>query len=377
MTGDEDAGRTAAQAAGLERYFRRATLDMVNRVIVALVVVGGIAVALASVASAPHRGRAMEAAALLSVSLALLWIFLLVMRYLGIRRRLADEPAVEVARLRAKPGRHQRRYFAGAAAGRAGSPRRGDERGPRRHPGRPLRGDRAASRASDPTPRPTGSTAPRTPKGGPSSRYPDCDRGWLLQLTDSPLRTFGLVYARAFGPRFSFVRTSSETRGEAVDFETPFRPLLSELGLDLYDVEMVAGDAQRHGHPARRRGPRGPDRANTPESSGSTRTTRSPGTSRWTSRARAWSANCARPPISPGRRRGRHPARAPRGPADAPTRGRRRRRRRDHRDPRRRRARARRRGASTTSSGPARSSSGAPKPSLRPRAGRAATSTKG
>ncbi len=115
MTGDEDAGRTAAQAAGLERYFRRATLDMVNRVIVALVVVGGIAVALASVASAPHRGRAMEAAALLSVSLALLWIFLLVMRYLGIRRRLADEPAVEVARLRAKPGRHQRRYFAGAA----------------------------------------------------------------------------------------------------------------------------------------------------------------------------------------------------------------------------------------------------------------------
>lgn len=26
-----------------------------------------------------------------------------------------------------------------------------------------------------------------------------------------------------------------------MDFETPFRPLLSELGLELYDVEMVAG----------------------------------------------------------------------------------------------------------------------------------------
>jgi ribosome maturation factor RimP len=32
-----------------------------------------------------------------------------------------------------------------------------------------------------------------------------------------------------------------ERKGEAVDFETPFRPLLSELGLELYDVELVAG----------------------------------------------------------------------------------------------------------------------------------------
>ena len=33
-----------------------------------------------------------------------------------------------------------------------------------------------------------------------------------------------------------------------MEFETPFRPLLSELGLDLYDVELVAGYAQRDRH---------------------------------------------------------------------------------------------------------------------------------
>jgi ribosome maturation factor RimP len=59
----------------------------------------------------------------------------------------------------------------------------------------------------------------------------------------SPLRPFVLVYARAWGPRFFFVRTSESAQGEetVVDLETPLRSLLSELGLDLYDLEMVKG----------------------------------------------------------------------------------------------------------------------------------------
>ncbi len=126
MSDTDDAGRISAQAAGLERFFRRATLTMVNRVIVALIVVGGLAVALATASSSrTHRGDAVEAAVFLSLGVALLWIFLLVMRYLGIRRRLHDQPAAEVARLSARPGRHQRQFLADAELagprGRVGS----------------------------------------------------------------------------------------------------------------------------------------------------------------------------------------------------------------------------------------------------------------
>ena len=37
-----------AQAAGLERWFRKWTFDLVNRVVVALIIVGGLATALNS-----------------------------------------------------------------------------------------------------------------------------------------------------------------------------------------------------------------------------------------------------------------------------------------------------------------------------------------
>ncbi|MDE3065464.1 MAG: hypothetical protein KGJ36_07320 [Acidobacteriota bacterium] len=117
MNGDaNDAGRAVAQAAGLERYFRRAALDMVNRIVVALIVVGGLAVGLAA---GSHSRHAVQAAVLVSLGVALLWAALVVMRYAGIRRRLRQDPATEVARLRARPGRHQRRYFAGADLGRS------------------------------------------------------------------------------------------------------------------------------------------------------------------------------------------------------------------------------------------------------------------
>lgn len=120
MTTDpDDARRVAAQAAGLQRYFRAATIDTLTRILVAYLVVGGLAVALSVGA---HSHNAIAAAAYLSTGLALLWAFLVVMRYLGISRRLGEDPEREVARLRAKPGRHQRRYFAGADLARSRTP---------------------------------------------------------------------------------------------------------------------------------------------------------------------------------------------------------------------------------------------------------------
>jgi hypothetical protein len=115
----DDARRTAAQAAGLERYFRAATTDVLTRILVAFIVVGGLGVGLAA---GEHSHNGVAAAALLSFGVALLGAFAVVMRYLGIRRRLGEDPAAEVARLRAKPGRHQRRFFAGADTTRSRTP---------------------------------------------------------------------------------------------------------------------------------------------------------------------------------------------------------------------------------------------------------------
>ena len=110
----------AAKAAGLERYFRRWAMDSINRVVVALIVVGGIATALSS-----GSANAMLVAGLTSLVVALAVSGLIVMRYWSIRRRLATDPATEVARLSAKPGRHQRVFFAGGEL-RSSAPRAGE-----------------------------------------------------------------------------------------------------------------------------------------------------------------------------------------------------------------------------------------------------------
>ncbi|HEY5121094.1 MAG TPA: hypothetical protein VII84_05930 [Acidimicrobiales bacterium] len=109
-----------AQAAGLERWFRKWTFDLVNRVVVALIIVGGLATALSS----RSRG-AMLASALSSLLVAAIICALVIVRYLGIRRRLASDPTSEVARLSQKPGKHQREFFAGGPK-RVASPRAGE-----------------------------------------------------------------------------------------------------------------------------------------------------------------------------------------------------------------------------------------------------------
>ncbi len=112
--------RTSAKAAGLERWFRSRTFDLINRVVVALMIVGGLGTALSS-----RTPGAMLPTALVSLGVAIVVIALLVGRYLGIRRRLAADPATEVARLSRKPGRHQREFFAGAGL-RSTRPRAGE-----------------------------------------------------------------------------------------------------------------------------------------------------------------------------------------------------------------------------------------------------------
>ena len=109
-----------AQAAGLERWFRKWTFDLVNRVVVALIIVGGLATALSS----RSRG-AMFASALSSLAVAVMICALVIVRYLGIRRRLSSDPTSEVARLSQKPGKHQREFFAGGPT-RVASPRAGE-----------------------------------------------------------------------------------------------------------------------------------------------------------------------------------------------------------------------------------------------------------
>ena len=112
--------RTSAKAAGLGRWFRTRTIDLINRVVVALMIVGGLAVALSS-----RTPGAMLPAALVSFGVALVLIVLFIVRYRGIRRRLATDPAAEVARLTRKPGRHQSQFFAGGELAR-GEPRAGE-----------------------------------------------------------------------------------------------------------------------------------------------------------------------------------------------------------------------------------------------------------
>lgn len=102
-----DPSRVAAQAAGLARERRAATIDMVTRIAVALIVVGGLAVA---VAAGSHDDRAIAATGLTSVGVALAWALVVVARYRGVRRRLRDNPAAEVARWRAKPRRRPRSF---------------------------------------------------------------------------------------------------------------------------------------------------------------------------------------------------------------------------------------------------------------------------
>ena len=114
--------RVAAKATGLQRYFRRWAIDVVNRIVVALIIVGGIATALSS-----RSSNAMLVAALTSVLVAVVLSSLVVMRYWSIRRRLSADPAGEVARLSAKPGRHQREFFAGGEL-RSPEPRAGEYR---------------------------------------------------------------------------------------------------------------------------------------------------------------------------------------------------------------------------------------------------------
>jgi hypothetical protein len=76
--------RVAARAAGLERYFRRWAIDLINRVVVAFIIVGGIATALSS-----RSSNAMLVAALVSVVVAVVISSLIATRYWSIRRRLA------------------------------------------------------------------------------------------------------------------------------------------------------------------------------------------------------------------------------------------------------------------------------------------------
>lgn len=97
------AGGPTTQAVAVEQWFRRRTIVLSNRVALALIVVGGVAVGLSA-----HSRRAMEAAALISLGVAGLILVYVVMRFLGIQRRLSEDPAKELARLASRPGRHQR-----------------------------------------------------------------------------------------------------------------------------------------------------------------------------------------------------------------------------------------------------------------------------
>ena len=119
MTTDADDAGAPPPGRRAGRYFRAATSVMLTRILVAFIIVGGLCVGLAAGA---HSHNGVAAAALLSFGLALLWAFVVVMRYLGIRRRLDQDPAAEVARLRAEPGRHQRRFFAAGNTTRSRTP---------------------------------------------------------------------------------------------------------------------------------------------------------------------------------------------------------------------------------------------------------------
>jgi len=125
-----DLGRLRAQAAGLERWHRKWTFDLLNRIVAVLLIVGGSAVGLSA-----HSRRAMAAAAIISAGLAALACTLVLLRHLGVRRRLAADPATEVARLTANPGRHQSAFFAGGELG--GARARAGERAPESDPDAP------------------------------------------------------------------------------------------------------------------------------------------------------------------------------------------------------------------------------------------------
>lgn len=99
--------RLLAQAEGLERFLRERTVDFINRLVVAVLILGGLATA----ASSSSR-RAMLVTALVSLALGLGLALASTSRYLAVRRRLRRDPEREIARLR-KHANARLRYFLG------------------------------------------------------------------------------------------------------------------------------------------------------------------------------------------------------------------------------------------------------------------------
>jgi hypothetical protein len=101
-----------AQAAGLERYFRSRALDIANRLLIVVFLLGGLATAMSS-----RSPRAMEASILISVALGVALALPSTLRYVIVRRRLRRDPEREIARLHAHADARLR-YFLGDVTSR-------------------------------------------------------------------------------------------------------------------------------------------------------------------------------------------------------------------------------------------------------------------
>ena len=101
-----DDAHARAQAQGLERYFRERTVDFVTRLVVGVLLLGGLATA----ASAGSR-RGMLTAALVSVALGAALALASTSRFLAVRRRLRRKPEEEIARLRRHANARLRRFL--------------------------------------------------------------------------------------------------------------------------------------------------------------------------------------------------------------------------------------------------------------------------
>ena len=95
-----------AQAQGLDRFFRERTVTFLNRLVVGMLILGGLATA----ASTGSR-RGMLAAALVSLALGVGFALASTSRFIAVRRRLRTDPEREIARLRRHANARLRRFL--------------------------------------------------------------------------------------------------------------------------------------------------------------------------------------------------------------------------------------------------------------------------
>ena len=98
--------RLHAQAQGLDRFLRERTVAFLNRLVVGVLILGGLATS----ASAGSR-RMMLTAVLVSLALGVGFALASTSRFLAVRRRLRSAPEREIARLRRHANARLRRFL--------------------------------------------------------------------------------------------------------------------------------------------------------------------------------------------------------------------------------------------------------------------------